>query len=48
MKSPAGHYVGCYVRTEEGDYLHSRFSDYFKTKELAEDWLKKSVETYSP
>lgn len=47
MKSQAGFYVGCYVRTEEGDYPHSRFSDYFKTKEKAADWLKKSVETCS-
>ena len=47
MKSQAGFYAGSYVRTEEGDYPHSRYSDYFKTNEQAAKWLQKSVESCS-
>lgn len=47
MQSQAGYYVGCYVRTDEGDYPHSRFSQYFSQKRNADEWLTNSLGTCS-
>ncbi len=47
MKSAAGYYVGSYCRTEEGDYPHSRYSDYFRSSKKAEHWLTTSLENGS-
>ncbi len=43
MKSGAGWYVGCFCRTEEGEYPHSRYSDYFPKPQLAQHWLDTSL-----
>lgn len=43
MKSAAGWYVGCYCKTEEGEYPHSRYSDYFRKPQLAQHWLDTSL-----
>jgi hypothetical protein len=47
MKSQAGFYVGCCVRTDEGDYPHSRFSSYFTKSEDAAKWLEQSQSSCS-
>lgn len=44
MKSQAGFYVGSWVRTDEGDFPHSRYSDYFRKREDAEKCLGNGLE----
>ena len=47
MKSGAGFYVGSYCKTAEGEYPHSRYSDYFRRSQQAQTWLTKSLENQS-